>query len=194
VHQTDASANYRKGNRMKIPDFVTWIIYGLIASAIVGAGWYVHHTIWTSGHEAGKAEIQAAWDKEKHDALLATMKEDAAVAKRQEKGDADLFDVSKKFTQGEVHAKAATDNLRSDIRHGAIRLSIPVNSPNQAKDGEVAAVAGGSRAEERAELVPAVADDIVAIAIEGDAAMRQLNQVIDAYAVAVVTCSGRIEP
>jgi hypothetical protein len=92
-----------------------------------------------------------------------------------------LYALSARHLEEEKNAKHEIDGLRADLRAARVRLSIPVASAVGAAAGADSAAAAGAGAEARAELVPAVADDLVGIAADGDAAVRQLNRVIDAY-------------
>lgn len=47
------------------------IILLVLVSSLCGGGWYVHHRIYKSGFDAGKAEIQAERDADKAKAVLA---------------------------------------------------------------------------------------------------------------------------
>jgi TolA-binding protein len=80
------------------------------------------------------------------------------------------------------HAQREIDSLRADLRASRLRLSVPVTSCTAAGEaGDDPAVTGGPSAEARAELVPEVAAELVSIAADGDAAVRQSNRLIDAY-------------
>ncbi|MDN2669798.1 lysis system i-spanin subunit Rz [Janthinobacterium sp. SUN026] len=84
------------------------------------------------------------------------------------------------LTQEQTHAKTERDRFSLDVRSGAVRLSIPVASGHCAATADTTATAG-HRIEARAELDPATAAALDAIAGEGDDATRQLNACIDAY-------------
>ena len=84
------------------------------------------------------------------------------------------------LTQEQSHAKAERDRFNDDVRSGAVRLSIPVAGGQCAATAD-SATAAGHRRETRAELDPAAAAALDAIAGDGDDATRQLNACIDAY-------------
>lgn len=84
------------------------------------------------------------------------------------------------LTQEQTHAKTERDRFNADVRSGAVRMSIPVASGQCAATTDAAAAAG-HRIEARAELDPATAAALDAIAGDGDEATRQLNACIDAY-------------
>ena len=84
------------------------------------------------------------------------------------------------LTQEQTHAKTERDRFNADVRSGAVRLSIPVASGQCAATADSAAAAGHQH-QARAELDPATAAALDAIAGDGDDATRQLNACIDAY-------------
>lgn len=73
------------------------------------------------------------------------------------------------------HAEKSIASLRADVAAGRVRLSVPARCPGT----DTTAVSSPS--EERAELDPETADALVAIAAEGDDAIRELNLCLDAY-------------
>ncbi|QKY08000.1 lysis system i-spanin subunit Rz [Janthinobacterium lividum] len=81
------------------------------------------------------------------------------------------------------HAQTDRDRFMADVRSGAIRLSIPVagHCPDTGAGTADSAAAGTNRHQARAELEPATAAALDAIASDGDDATRQLNACIDAY-------------
>ena len=87
------------------------------------------------------------------------------------------------LTQDQDHAKTERGPFNADVRSGAVRLSIPVaggQCANATAPVDTAA-AGGNGHQARAELDPATAAALDAIAGDGDDATRQLNACIDAY-------------
>ena len=80
-------------------------------------------------------------------------------------------------------AKVKETKLRNDIVSGKLRLFIPVQAPDcsvpAAQDATPAV--GDNIGEARAELSGQVADDLIAIASEGDTAIRKLNACIESY-------------
>ena len=84
------------------------------------------------------------------------------------------------LTQEQTHAKTERDRFNDDLRSGAVRLSIPVASGQCAAVADTTAAAGHQH-QARAELDPATAAALGAIAGDGDDATRQLNACIDAY-------------
>ena len=84
------------------------------------------------------------------------------------------------LTQEQTRAKTERDYFNADVRSGAVRLSIPIASAQCAATADSAAAAGHQH-QARAELDPATAAALDAIAGDGDDATRQLNACIDAY-------------
>jgi hypothetical protein len=80
-------------------------------------------------------------------------------------------------------AKAKENKLRNDIAAGQRKLFIPVKAPEcaipAATDAPV--IAGDNSGEARAELSGQVSESLIAIASEGDTAIRKLNACIDSY-------------
>lgn len=78
-------------------------------------------------------------------------------------------------------AKAKEIQLRTAVAIGERRLFIPVQTKCPIPASNNSTPATGDSAETRAELDRKVADDLIAIAAEGDAAIRKLNACIDTY-------------
>lgn len=80
-----------------------------------------------------------------------------------------------KYKEDTKNAEAEITALRKRIRAGAHRLSVPARSCT------VSGNPGAATGETRAELDAQTADDLVAIAADGDRAIRELNLCIDQY-------------
>ena len=78
-------------------------------------------------------------------------------------------------------AKAKEIQLRTSIATGERKLFIPVQTKCPVPTASNTTVAAGDSSEARAELDRKTADDLIAIAAEGDAAIRKLNACIDTY-------------
>ena len=87
-----------------------------------------------------------------------------------------LQNINAQYFESKTNAQSQINALRADVRNGAMRLS--VRSVQAAIDP---ATSGGTIKEARAELLPQDADDLIGIAGECDANVRQLNSVIDAF-------------
>jgi hypothetical protein len=80
-------------------------------------------------------------------------------------------------------AKVKETKLRNDIVSGKLRLFIPVQAPDCSVPAaqDAAPAIGDNIGEAPAELSGQVADDLIAIASEGDTAIRKLNACIESY-------------
>jgi hypothetical protein len=80
-------------------------------------------------------------------------------------------------------AKVKEAKLRNDVVSGKLRLFIPVKAPDcpvQAAS-DAAPAAGDNSGEASAELSGQVSESLIAIASEGDTAIRKLNSCIESY-------------
>ena len=77
-------------------------------------------------------------------------------------------------------ARTKETKLRADVASGALRLSIPTQSP-VCSTSVTAVTAGDNSGETRTELSGQVSETLIAIASEGDSAIRKLNQCIETY-------------
>ncbi|WP_420170401.1 lysis system i-spanin subunit Rz [Pseudomonas alloputida] len=87
-----------------------------------------------------------------------------------------LADLDTQHTQERERANQTNASLRADVAAGKRRLSVLATSCSTAGS---ATAAGMGNAEARAELDPAAAERIVAIANDGDDAIRQLTALQD---------------
>lgn len=80
-------------------------------------------------------------------------------------------------------AKAKENQLRADLNAGALKLRIPVKAANCpiSVSEPTATTSGGDSGTASAELDRQAADALIAIAAEGDAAIRKLNACIQTY-------------
>lgn len=77
-------------------------------------------------------------------------------------------------------ARTKETKLRADVASGALRLSIPTKSAI-CPPSVTTVTAGDNSGETRTELSGQVSETLIAIASEGDAAIRKLNQCIQTY-------------
>ena len=154
---------------MKLPAWLTSInLYLLVAS--VAFGWTVQG--WRLNGQITQMQLDAS------NALanrLSEVREEEAGARRvlQERAEA--------FKKERDDAKTDRDLFISGVRSGTIRLSVPIVTRAAGTSAADSALAGGSGDQARAELEPAFAERITAIAFDGDDAIRQLNACIDNY-------------
>ena len=80
-------------------------------------------------------------------------------------------------------AKIKETRLRDDIASGAFSLRVAVKAPQCALQAatDAAVASGGDAGTTSAELDRSVADALIAITAEGDAAIRKLNTCIQTY-------------
>lgn len=90
----------------------------------------------------------------------------------------ELTKMSNKLKETQNAAKAKIETLRTDIASGAVRLSIATKT-SVCTATDTAAASGNQQT--RAELDPTAALGLIAIAADGDSAIRQLNACIDSY-------------
>ncbi|MBR7631832.1 lysis protein [Janthinobacterium lividum] len=146
----------------------------LLCGAI--AGWTAQG--WRK--DASIADLQRAAATDKTTAATALAQATTRVLTLERAAGAALAQRADHLTQEQTHAKTERDRFNADVRSGAVRLSIPVASGQCAPTADAAAAAG-HRHQARAELDPATAAALDAIAGDGDDAIRQLNACIDAY-------------
>lgn len=141
-------------------------IINLVALFVVGfvAGWMVNGWRLNAQIEATEAEHAQALQKAEQ---VARAKEQAWQAAH----DA----LAKKYEKEKENAKTEINRLRGRISAGTVRLSVP------ARGCAVSSNPGTGAGETRAELDAQAADDLIAIAADGDAAIRELNLCIDKY-------------
>ena len=130
--------------------------------------------------DASIAELQREASTNKTTAATALAQATARVLTLERAAGAALMLRADHLTQEQTHAKTERDRFNHDVRSGAVRLSVPVASGQCAATADSTAAAS-HRQETRAELDPATAAALDAIAGDGDDATRQLNACIDAY-------------
>ena len=80
-----------------------------------------------------------------------------------------------KYEEEKKDAESKIADLRRRVQSGAVRMSVNATACTVSTNTRTGAV------ETRAELDPKDADDLIAIAADGDAAIRDLNLCIDKY-------------
>lgn len=154
------------------PIYQKLLIAGLLFVLGMGAGYK-----WA---DADKQRVIA--DHEKSERLLAEANT-AEIAKRTEaehKLSNTLNELAIANQKVNANAKRQVDSLRTDIRSGAVRLSVPTKncSITVAANPSAAAEPAG---EARAELLPEFAERIIARAAQCDAEVRERNELMDRY-------------
>lgn len=132
-------------------------------------------------HEAAEQRERHASDLQAQALAVANERHRATEARLR----TDLADQAATFTKTFNDEKAKHARLVADLRAGTVRVSVPVLAAPAAAcaahAGGDPAAAAGDRHEARAELAPAAAADLAAIAGDGDAGIQQLNACIDAF-------------
>jgi len=142
-----------------------WVILSLLL-ALFGVYEYGHHNGYEQKTEEVAIEVAKLNDKarEKEHVLTNTLN-DTATKLIQVQNDAD-----KKITK-----------LTADVRSGAVRLSIPVQTHCAVQPSGDTTTTSERGAETRADLDGGTAETLISIAKRGDDAIRQLNACIDSY-------------
>lgn len=143
----------------------------VLVAAVVG----VYSAGYSRAADRYKAEIAAT--AQRHAEAVAAAERRARTAE-QAVADTNAEQDAKRH-KVEADAKSRIDQLRADLRAANKRLSIPAKCPAIA--GADPGAAGGPGAETRAEILPGTADDLVRIAGECDAVVRERNALIDRY-------------
>ena len=146
----------------------------LLCGALAGwtaQGWRKDASIAELQRSAATSKATAATELAQATARVLTLERAAGVAVAQR---------ADHLTQEQEHAKNERDRFSLDVRSGAVRLSIPVARGQCAATANSTAAASDQH-QTRAELDPATAAALDAIAGDGDDATRQLNACIDAY-------------
>lgn len=138
----------------------------LLAGLVTGIflGWIVNG--WWSGNRIARLEKD-------HAEVVLKAEQDAR--KKEQAMQAEHDALAKKYEKEKKNAQTEINRLRSRIRTGVVRLSVPT------RGGAVSANPGTETGETRAGLDAQTADDLVAIAADGDDAIRELNLCIDQY-------------
>ena len=147
--------------------FNPWVILGIVMAVLSAAG---------SGYYKGK-----------HDENTRQQVEIAALNAKARETEQAMVQVAQTYGQtlrkANNVAKAKEDKLRADIATGERRLFIPVKAPDCAvpATADAAPPSGDNSGEASAELSGQVSESLIAIASEGDTAIRKLNACIDSY-------------
>lgn len=179
---------------MIFPDITPWrkaigILVAISALAALEQA-YEHH-IWQQGYD--KAESK--WDEREKGITLKTtqMLSDAKdKAAKDERSLRDYYDerVGNLMKVNKDH-ETTENRLRSDVRSGALKLSVSiarcsVRGATESADSSASTNPGG---EARADLLPETSEAILSIAGESARTVRDFNTVIDLYNAARKTCN-----
>ncbi len=171
-------------------------VYGIAALALAAAVFFGLRAVYDAGYGARDAEAQ-------RDAQIAQAAASKAEKTLRETKAADHQARERERTD----AKQEIDRLRVQLAAGTVRLRVPVAPARDSRDpgtrtaetradpgpaiAESAAPGGpGLRVPVTATLEPATSLELLSIAAEGDAAIRDLNECVDAYALVRKTLHG----
>lgn len=137
---------------------IACLLVGLIAGWLAN-GWRLNEQIEATAAEHAQA-IQRAEQE-------ARAKEQAWQSAQNE--------LQAQYEKERKDAESKIADLRRRVQSGAMRMSVPTTACAVSTNTRTGAV------ETRAELDGQTADDLIAIAADGDAAIRELNLCIDKY-------------
>ncbi len=152
----------------------------LLLVAAFGVAAYTLHAL---GVAAGRAQVQAQWDAQTIERTTADRDQLARAIERTAALGDQIATLQSDNRKGQADALRASQTLAADLRAGRISLSIPAaaaGSGGHVPGAAAGAVAGPGPA--RTELDPATGASLVAITSDGDAAIRDLNTCLGAYA------------
>ena len=144
--------------------FNPWVLLGILMAVLSAAG---------GGYYKGQ-----------HDENTRQQVEIAALNAKARETEQNMAKVANTYAEtlrkSQNAARTKETKLRADVASGALRLSIPTQSP-LCSPSVTPATAGDNSGETRTELSGQVSETLIAIASEGDAAIRKLNQCIQTY-------------
>ncbi len=165
---------------MKTDFAVAAIAVLIFLGSVIGA----HEVGWSRGTKAAEAAATAREEGINADHLEALATATQRERDAETKASNDLAEQANSHRKEMEDERKKRDRFAADVRSGAVRLSIPIVSSSahcSTAAGADAATGSATRPEARAELAPQTGIDLAAIADDGDDAIRQLNQCIDAY-------------
>jgi hypothetical protein len=144
--------------------FNPWVLLGILMAVLSAAG--------------------GGYFKGQHDENTRQQVEIAALNAKARETEQNMAKVANTYAEtlrkSQNAARTKETKLRADVASGALRLSIPTQSP-VCSTSVTPATAGDNSGETRTELSGQVSETLIAIASEGDAAIRKLNQCIQTY-------------
>jgi cobalamin biosynthesis Mg chelatase CobN len=144
--------------------FNPWVLLGILMAVLSAAG---------SGYYKGS-----------EDEITRQQVEIAALNAKARETEQNMTKVANTYAEtlrkSQNAARTKETKLRADVASGALRLSIPTQSP-VCSTSVTPATTGDNSGETRTELSGQVSEALIAIASEGDSAIRKLNQCIQTY-------------
>lgn len=157
--------------------FNPWVLLGIVMAVLsfFGGGYYKgkHDEVTRQQLEIAALNAQA---RQKEQALVSAIQTQATQLKK-----------------ANNDAKLAKQKRDADIDSGALKLRLPVKATNctVSTTTDSPTPTGDSSGEATAELDREVAKSLIAIAEDGDKAIRQLNACVDAYNEVYKTLNGK---
>jgi len=163
--------------------YLRLIAIGLAIVAFVGGCVAYHHHVYQSGYDAAEAIYQKLELEANLKAKQELADANAQIRSLSLKLTSQLDQIAELKQKEQQDAKAHETALRAALRTGAVRLSIPIAAceSGQAGPDQRTGVASGAESQARAELLPAIADDLASLAFDADAEVRRTNECIDRY-------------
>lgn len=122
----------------------------------------------TVGWYTGRAYLEKDFAEE-------TLKAEQAAREKEQAMQREADELRTVYEKEKKNAETEIADLRKRIQSGTVRLSVPTSRCT------VSGNTGAATGQARAELDPETADALVAIAADGDSAIRELNLCIDQY-------------
>ena len=147
--------------------FNPWVLLGIVMAVLssFGGGYYKgkHDEVTRQQLEIAALNAQA---RQKEQALVSAIQTQAT-----------------QLTKANNDAKLAKQKRDADIDSGALKLRLPIKATNctVSTTTDAPTPTGDNSGEATAELDREVAKSLIAIAEDGDKAIRQLNACVDAY-------------
>ncbi len=165
-----------------------WLAIAVAMAAFATAVHKAFERTYQRGHTAGADSVQQRWNAHLADTEAKVSALERLYREREHALLAHLDQLDITHQEELARAQREKDDFAAGVRAGRIRLSIPViaSAPAPACTTHHGAAAAdpapaAEPAETRAELAPAAAQSLVAIADDGDSAIRDLNHCIDRY-------------
>lgn len=150
-----------------------WLLVGLALVAAISGAWWRGHA---SGLDAGRAEIRAAWDREKLRQQDVALQAQAAAREQEHSMAASVAAVADHYVKENARAKSESVDLRRRLADGSLRLTVPGTvCPGGGPAAPPAGSAGGGDGGAAGELPPALAAALSDIGAEADQVARQLG-------------------
>ena len=155
---------------------IPWWLWPLALSLSIGAG--------VSAYQMARADLaqaQAALSDLQRETAQATTRASEAARAKETQLRADAAAASAKLQKEKQNAKNREERLVADIRRGAQRLSIAAHCGPGKAPADPSTPPGSGSESARAELDRSAAEALVAIAIDGDNAIRERNACVEQY-------------